>query len=243
MRSRFTALDAAENREGPNLGRKYSDVVMHKSRGRLLTVTTQLPRRQDRCVAAVEIHSPRHDIECSLQPLLAAPILEEIFGIHPYLGYAGQKNLAALGAHVFAHQLLSRLVPELTGFPIAAERNRLRVRTLFLAELLISAVILCVAGLPGRSASGAKRGSQSAEAALGKRIFLDPGLSPSAMMACSTQGNWAWAGSFEMMGCDPDANPKTKGGHQRGEDERVNDLPSLPPNLCQAPLASALLRI
>jgi hypothetical protein len=49
--------------------------------------------------------------------------------------------------------------------------------------------------------------------------------------------------SFEMMGCYPDANPKTKGSHQRGEDERVNDLPPFPPNLRQAPLASALLRI
>jgi hypothetical protein len=51
------------------------------------------------------------------------------------------------------------------------------------------------------------------------------------------------AGSIEMMGCDPDANPKAKGGHQRGEDKRMDDFPPLPPNLCQAPLASALLRI
>lgn len=49
--------------------------------------------------------------------------------------------------------------------------------------------------------------------------------------------------SFEVMGCDPNANPKTKSAHQGGENERMNKLPPLPADLSYAPLASALLRI
>ena len=59
----------------------------------------------------------------------------------------------------------------------------------------------------------------------------------------SGQRNAASTGSFEMVGCDPDADPKAKSDHQRGEDDSMNDLRPLPPNQCYAPLASALLPI
>jgi len=51
------------------------------------------------------------------------------------------------------------------------------------------------------------------------------------------------AGLVKVVGCDPDADPEAKRGHEDGEDKRMGDLPALPPNPRQTPLASALLRI
>jgi hypothetical protein len=49
--------------------------------------------------------------------------------------------------------------------------------------------------------------------------------------------------SIEVVGCDPDSNPEAKSGHQRAEDDSMDDFRSLPPDLRYAPLASALLTI
>lgn len=88
--------------EGPNLGRKYPDVVTHKSHGRLLTVTT-LSYGGDRTGALLLSKYIRpgtiSNVPYNHYSLLKS--LEDIFGIHPYLGYAGQKGLVEFGSDVF----------------------------------------------------------------------------------------------------------------------------------------------
>lgn len=89
--------------EGPNLGRKYPIVVSHTSHGRRITVTT-LSYGGDRTGALLLSRFIRpgtvSDVPYNHYSLLKS--LEEIFGIHQYLGYAGQRGLAAFGPDVFA---------------------------------------------------------------------------------------------------------------------------------------------
>ena len=88
--------------EGPNLGRKYPAVVSHISHGRRITVTT-LSYGGDRTGALLLSKFIRPGTVSNLPynhySLLKS--LEEIFGIHHYLGYASQKGLAAFGPDVF----------------------------------------------------------------------------------------------------------------------------------------------
>jgi phosphatidylinositol-3-phosphatase len=90
--------------EGPNLGRKYPYVVSHMSHGRRITVRT-LNFGGDRSGALLLSKYIRpgtvSNVPYNHYSLLKS--LEEIFGIHKYLGYAGQKGLVAFGFDVYTN--------------------------------------------------------------------------------------------------------------------------------------------
>ena len=90
--------------EGPNLGRTYPAVGTHMSHGRQVTVTT-LSFGGDRPGAVLLSKYIRpgtvSDVPYNHYSLLKS--LEEIFGIHEYLGYAGQEGLVAFGSDVFTN--------------------------------------------------------------------------------------------------------------------------------------------
>lgn len=90
--------------EGPNLGLKYPVVVTKKSFGSRVTKKT-LNYGGDRTGALLLSKYIRpgtlSNVPYNHYSLLRS--LEEIFGIHQYLGYAGQKGLAAFGPDVFAN--------------------------------------------------------------------------------------------------------------------------------------------
>lgn len=89
--------------EGPNLGRKYPTVRTAMSHGRRITIRT-LGFGGDRPGALLLSRYIRpgtvSDVAYNHYSLLKS--LEEIFGIHEYLGYAGQKGLVAFGSDVFS---------------------------------------------------------------------------------------------------------------------------------------------
>jgi phosphatidylinositol-3-phosphatase len=91
-------------REGPNLGRKYPYVVTRLSNGRRVTIRT-LNFGGDRTGALLLSKYIRpgtvSNVPYNHYSLLKS--LEEIFGIHQYLGYAGQKGLVAFGPDVFTN--------------------------------------------------------------------------------------------------------------------------------------------
>ncbi len=88
--------------EGPNLGRTYPTVRTQMSHGRRITIRT-LSYGGDRPGALLLSRYIRpgtlSDVPYNHYSLLKS--LEEIFGIDEYLGYAGQKGLAAFGSDVF----------------------------------------------------------------------------------------------------------------------------------------------
>jgi phosphatidylinositol-3-phosphatase len=90
--------------EGPNLGRKYPVVRTHMSHGRHITLKT-LNFGGDRTGALLLSKYIRPGTVSSVPynhySLLKS--LEEIFGIHQYLGYAGQKGLVAFGPDIFTN--------------------------------------------------------------------------------------------------------------------------------------------
>ncbi len=90
--------------EGPNLGRKYPLVETHMSHGRRVTVTT-LSFGGDRTGAVLLSKYIRpgtvSNVPYNHYSLLKS--LEEIFGIHEYLGYAGQKGLVAFGSDILTN--------------------------------------------------------------------------------------------------------------------------------------------
>ena len=91
-----------QQQEGPNLGRQYPIEVKHMSHGRLITTRT-LSFGGDRTGALLLSKYIRPGTVSSVPynhySLLKS--LELIFGIHEYLGYAGQKGLVAFGPDVF----------------------------------------------------------------------------------------------------------------------------------------------
>ena len=91
-----------DQQEGPNLGRTYPVVRTRMSHGRLITVKT-VSFGGDRTGALLLSKYIRpgtvSNVGYNHYSLLKS--LEEIFGIHQYLGYAGQKGLAAFGSDVF----------------------------------------------------------------------------------------------------------------------------------------------
>lgn len=48
---------------------------------------------------------------------------------------------------------------------------------------------------------------------------------------------------LEMMRADPPPDPQTKAKHGEHEEDRMDDLPALPPDLRDSPLAAALPQI
>ncbi len=88
--------------EGPNLGKTYPVVRQRMSNGSLITVKTD-NFGGDRTGALLLSRYIRpgtvSDVPYNHYSLLKS--LEEIFGIHEYLGYAGQKGLVAFGSDVF----------------------------------------------------------------------------------------------------------------------------------------------
>ena len=88
--------------EGPNLGRKYPVVTIHTSHGHRVTETT-LSFGGDRTGALLLSKYIRpgtvSNVPYNHYSLLKS--IEEIFGIHEYLGYAGQKGLVPFGPDVF----------------------------------------------------------------------------------------------------------------------------------------------
>lgn len=90
--------------EGPNLGRKYPMTRTHMSHGRKITVTT-VSFGGDRPGAVLLSRYIRpgtvSNVPYNHYSLLKS--LEEIFGIHEYLGYAGQKGLVAFGSDIFTN--------------------------------------------------------------------------------------------------------------------------------------------
>lgn len=90
--------------EGPNLGRKYPVVTTGTSHGRDITVKT-LSFGGDRPGALLLSRYIRpgtvSNVPYNHYSLLKS--LEEIFGVHEYLGYAGQKGLVAFGPDVFTN--------------------------------------------------------------------------------------------------------------------------------------------
>lgn len=88
--------------EGPNLGRKYPVVVSHMRHGIRITEKT-LSYGGDRPGALLLSKYIRpgtvSNVAYNHYSLLKS--LEEIFGIHQYLGYAGQKGLVAFGPDIF----------------------------------------------------------------------------------------------------------------------------------------------
>jgi hypothetical protein len=95
-------VSCCHQQEGPNLGRKYPVTVTGMSHGRPVTTTT-LSFGGDRTGALLLSKYIRpgtvSNVPYNHYSLLKS--LEEIYGIHEYLGYAGQKNLAAFGPDVF----------------------------------------------------------------------------------------------------------------------------------------------
>lgn len=89
--------------KGPNLGEKYPTVVTQTSHGRRVTKKT-LSFGGDRPGALLLSKFIRpgtiSNVPYNHYSLLKS--LEEIFGIHEYLGYAGQKGLTAFGRDIFA---------------------------------------------------------------------------------------------------------------------------------------------
>lgn len=90
--------------EGPNLGLKYPVAVTKMSFGRRVTKKT-LNYGGDRTGALLLSKYIRpgtvSNVPYNHYSLLKS--LEEIFGIHEYLGYAGQKGLVAFGSDVFTN--------------------------------------------------------------------------------------------------------------------------------------------
>lgn len=88
--------------EGPNLGRRYPLTVTQISHGRIVTTTT-LSFGGDRTGALLLSRFIRPgtvtNVPYNHYSLLKS--LEEIYGIHQYLGYAGQKDLIAFGPDIF----------------------------------------------------------------------------------------------------------------------------------------------
>ncbi|HTU40377.1 MAG TPA: alkaline phosphatase family protein, partial [Candidatus Aquilonibacter sp.] len=88
--------------EGPNLGRQYPVTTTHTSHGRIVTTTT-LSFGGDRTGALLLSKYIRPgtvtDVPYNHYSLLKS--LEEIYGIHVYLGYAGQRDLVAFGSDIF----------------------------------------------------------------------------------------------------------------------------------------------
>lgn len=88
--------------EGPNLGRKYPVVETQERHGISITKKT-LSYGGDRPGALLLSKYIRpgtvSDVPYNHYSLLKS--LEEIFGIHHYLGYAGQKGLVAFGSDIF----------------------------------------------------------------------------------------------------------------------------------------------
>lgn len=88
--------------EGPNLGRTYPTVVTRMSHGRRITIRT-LGFGGDRPGALLlsRYIQPGRVSNVPYNHYSLLKSLEEIFGIHEYLGYAGQKGLVAFGPDVF----------------------------------------------------------------------------------------------------------------------------------------------
>lgn len=90
--------------EGPNLNQTYPLVKTHVRHGRKDTVTT-LSFGGDRPGAVLLSRFIRpgtvSNVPYNHYSLLKS--LEEIFGIHEYLGYAGQKGLVAFGPDIFTN--------------------------------------------------------------------------------------------------------------------------------------------
>ena len=89
--------------EGPNLGRKYPIATTRMLHGRIITTRT-LGFGGDRTGALLLSKYIRpgtvSNVPYNHYSLLKS--LEEIYGIHEYLGYAGQKNLTAFGTDIFS---------------------------------------------------------------------------------------------------------------------------------------------
>lgn len=89
---------------GPNLTQSYPITKRRITHGRLTTTTT-LSFGGDRTGALLLSKYIRpgtvSDVPYNHYSLLKS--LEEIFGIHEYLGYAGQKDLAAFGSDIFTN--------------------------------------------------------------------------------------------------------------------------------------------
>jgi hypothetical protein len=90
--------------EGPNLNQKYPLAVSRVSHGRVITTTT-LGFGGDRPGALLLSKYIRpgtvSNVPYNHYSLLKS--LEEIYGIHEYLGYAGQKDLTAFGPDIFTN--------------------------------------------------------------------------------------------------------------------------------------------
>lgn len=91
-----------DQQKGPNLNRNYPTTVTRMSHGRLITTTT-LSFGGDRTGALLLSKYIRpgtvSNVPYNHYSLLKS--LEEIYGIHDYLGYAGQKDLTAFGPDIF----------------------------------------------------------------------------------------------------------------------------------------------
>lgn len=94
-----------QQQEGPNLGLKYPTVVTKTSHGKRVSKKT-LNFGGDRTGALLLSKYIRpgtvSDVPYNHYSLLKS--LEEIFGIHEYLGYAGQKGLVPFGSDIFTSQ-------------------------------------------------------------------------------------------------------------------------------------------
>jgi len=90
--------------EGPNLDGKYPTVITHASHGRRITKKT-LSFGGDRTGALLlsKYIRPSTVSDAPYNHYSLLKSLEEIFGIHQYLGYAGQKGLAIFGSDVFTN--------------------------------------------------------------------------------------------------------------------------------------------
>jgi len=93
-----------QQQEGPNLDAKYPVVMSKTSHGRIITKKT-LSFGGDRTGALLLSRYIRpgtvSEVPYNHYSLLKS--LEQIFGIHQYLGYAGQKGLAAFGQDIFTN--------------------------------------------------------------------------------------------------------------------------------------------
>lgn len=93
-----------QQQEGPNLDAKYPVVISKASHGRIITKKT-LSFGGDRTGALLLSRYIRpgtvSEVPYNHYSLLKS--LEQIFGIHQYLGYAGQKGLAAFGQDIFTN--------------------------------------------------------------------------------------------------------------------------------------------
>jgi phosphatidylinositol-3-phosphatase len=97
-------VSCCNQQEGPNLGTKYPVVVTNISHGRRLTART-LSFGGDRTGALLLSKYIRSgtvsNVPYNHYSLLKS--LEKIFGIHEYLGYAGQNGLTAFGPDIFTN--------------------------------------------------------------------------------------------------------------------------------------------